>query len=404
MSLKSIAAEGIKLIDKNAQRHHMPLGAISYIDTSVKDSVYGISFCTDNPHQVEFIAHLLTLLPGTSSINIQSDDMFVLENLQFLYKGNKQVTIGQKIKSDIDVGNPPFYERGNSKDSRTGSKLIYDKHIKNAVANMSGRFEKRGPYITDTTWFQGGAQQGKFREWLFSSEFGLKTIIILPSDEFNVDDVKTGLCMFIGEAGYSEKISIIDYKTKEEFSADFRKVGYIVPNKELAELLPAVKTKTIYEWKRTKVQLGLSEAGEVLRGPKEVVNGTVKVLKRLLLDAEPEYYYTMPEHITDWSDSDKERFVTRYQPATGRKRWQEIAVGVIVEPGVIVPGEMNFTYTVTNGAGEKHKLHLMSKEVTAILKKTRTGKSLHTPQTVWVPYATEFNGWTDEQRTILNNI
>ena len=46
----------------------------------------------------------------------------------------------------------------------------------------------------------------------------------------------------------------------------------------------------------------------------------------------------------------------------------------------------------------------MSQEVTNILKKTRTGKSLHTPQTIWIPYATEFKGFTNSDKKIINNL
>ena len=48
----------------------------------------------------------------------------------------------------------------------------------------------------------------------------------------------------------------------------------------------------------------------------------------------------------------------------------------------------------------------MSNEVTQILKATRTGKSLHTPQTIWVPYATEFTGFSnnDIKNEIQNSV
>ena len=66
---------------------------------------------------------------------------------------------------------------------------------------------------------------------------------------------------------------------------------------------------------------------------------------------------------------------------------------------------MWFAYTVIEDAdAELHKEHLLSNEVQKILKVTRTGPSLHTPQTIWVPYATEFTGWTEEHRDILNEL
>ena len=70
----------------------------------------------------------------------------------------------------------------------------------------------------------------------------------------DLDDSKAiGLCMFSGEYGYNGVITVINYKTKEEFKYDFRKLGYVIPDKNLAALLPSIQTKTNYEWKRTSV-------------------------------------------------------------------------------------------------------------------------------------------------------
>ena len=241
----------------------------------------------------------------------------------------------------------------------------------------------------------------------------MKTIILLPSKEFDVDSGATELCMFNGTVGYDGLITVIDYETKKEFSCDFRKIGKVISDSKLAKLLPDVKTNTEYEWKRVMgIDLKFDKDENLIKGPKEVKGGSVKVLKRLRLGAEPEYYYTDPEFINDWTDSDKERFVTRYQPATqksddsnGGRLWYKIAVGTVVEPGTIVPGNFWFTYVnVEKGTGETHKKHLMSNEVTSILKKTRQSRSLHTPQTVWIPYATEFKGWTEFQKEIINEL
>jgi len=407
MNFKELAYRGIGLLNKANQHHQLPTCALEYIGHKKKNAVYAVHFSTDRKEHINTIKELSMKIDATSHILIKTDDVFIEKNLQYEFKGVKNVSINTNMAYDIPVGNPIFYERSSqAADSRTGSKLVYDDHIMNAVRQTSGKYKQNGPFITDTTWFQGGAKQGKFRKWLFGEEFGLKTIVILPAAEFDVDAGKTGLCMFIGEKGYNSDITVIDYVTKEEFTTDFRKIGYIITNKDLAVILPSIKTKTIYEWKRTAIDLKFSsDEGTVIEGPKEIKNGKVKVLKRLLLNAEPEYYYTSQKYVSDWTDSDQERFVTRYQPSTGRDRWQEIAVGTVVAPGVIVPGGMWFTYTVVKrGTGNKHKKHLMSKEITKILKATRTGKSLHTPQTVWVPYITEFSGFTNEQKQIINKL
>jgi|SaaInl85LU_5_DNA_1037374.scaffolds.fasta_scaffold02788_15 hypothetical protein len=414
MSYRKIAELGIGMINKANQHHQMPKSAFDLINIDLEDAVYGVSSSTDRPEHVDFIKELAMKIPHSSLVNAETNDPFVEENLRYEFRNHVKIKVNSNMKIDIDCGNPIFYERSsNATDSRTGSKLVYDKHIKNAVANLSGRFNIRGPYITDDSWFQGGSSQGTFREWLFGPEFGLKTIILLPSGEFDVDEGKTGLVMFDGEYGFAGPITVIDYTTKEEFTADFRKVGYIIPNKELASLLPAISTKTKYKWKKTKIELKFTkdEHENILEGPKEVKGGDIPVLKRLRLGQEPEYYYTTAEHVTDWTDSENERVVTRYQPNTqakddsGKRLWYKVAVGTTVKPGTIIPGGMWFTYVnVKKGTGENHLKHLMSTEVTKILKHTRKGKSLHTPQTIWVPYATEFDGWTEDHRKILNEL
>jgi hypothetical protein len=406
MSFKKLAERGIGQINKANQHHQMPLLALNFMPLDKENTVYSVSFSNDRAEHLEYIKQLAMKIPVNSKVNIQTQDPFITVNLANEFSNNSKVVIND-MKMDLDAGNPIFYERSDSAmDSRSGSKLVYDAHIMNAVKNLSGRCKERGPYITDTTWFQGGAKQGKFRDWLFGPEFGLKTIVLLPSSEFDVDADKTQLVMFMGEQGYDREITLIDYETKKEFTADFRKLGYVVKNEKLANLLPSIKTKSNYDWKRSKVSLKLNtKTGEILEGPKEIKNGDIPVLKKMLLNKEPEIYYTTKDQITDWTDVDKTRFVTGYNAGGTHADYYKILKGFIAPPGMVIPGDMWFTYTVIDDKDKDlHKKHLLSYEVQQILKATRTGKSLHTPQTIWIPYATEFNGWTDEQREILNEL
>lgn len=397
MSFKTIAQNGIDAIRKNNQQHQVPVSSLELLKGhwKKKDAVYGVHWSIDRKEHLDFIKKLSYTIDKSSCINVISDDPFVTLNLQHELKYLKNVEINS-MSYDLPAGNPIFYERSSaSTDSRTGSKLAFDKHIQNAVKRKTGKFKENGPFVTDLSWFQGEKGQGSFRRWLFGPEFGLKKIVILDNTEFDVSDQK-GLCMFYGEDGYNGPITIKNLITGDEFTEDFRSLGYIIINKTLAKLLPNISTVSKYSWKRTNNQL--SEIPEVK-------GGDIKVLGSMLLNQKPTYYYTDKKYIKDWTDIDQERVATRYQPATSHKRFYEIAVGTVIEPGVIIPGGLNFTYVnVDKGTGDQHKKHLMSKEVTAILKATRTGKSLHEPQTIWVPYATEFTGFTEDDKKIINNL
>lgn len=407
MSFREIAFRGIGMLNKANQHHQLPRCALEFWNLSHKNATYSVEFSTDRAEHIQTVKEIAMKLDHTSQLNLSTDDPFIEKNLQQEFKNHTNVSVNSKMTIDLSAGNPIFYERStNAQDSRTGSKLVYDEHIKNAVNRMSGKFPHTGPFITDTTWFQGGAKQGKFREWLFGPEFGLKTIVLLPSAEFDVDEDKTELCMFCGEKGYQGTITVMDYENKTRFVEDFRSLGYVIKDKDLAKVLPRIQTETKYDWKRSKISLKLdTKTGDILEGPPEVKNGKVKVLKKLLLNKKPQFYYTSKKYITDWTDVDQWRFVTGYNAGGTHADYYKILKGIVVPPGVIIPGDMWFTYVVIKRKdASRHKTHLLSEEVQQILKHTRTGKSLHTPQTIWVPYATEFNGFTNEQKKLLSKL
>lgn len=396
MTFRIQSAKGINYIRKNLQQHHIPLFVLDKHKRywKKKNCIYGLNWSVDRELSIDFMKKLSYIIDKSSLINIMCDDPFVELNLKYMLKDKDNIIINGE-EYDIPAGNPEFYRRSKkTADSRPGNALVYNKHIQNAVARKSGRFKHNGPFITDLSWFQGEGSQGTFRTWLFD-DFGLKNIIILDNKEFDVGNEK-GLCMFYGEDGYTGDITLENLITKEKFTKDFRSIGYIITDPILADLLPSISTPSRYKWERTN-----NELNDI----PEVKGGKVKVLKSMYLDQEPDYYYTSEEYINDWSDIDEERVATRYQPATGHNRFYEIAVGTVVPAGVVIPGYLKFTYTkVKKNTGQKHLSHLMSQEVTNILKKTRTGKSLHTPQTIWIPYATEFKGFTNSDKKIINNL
>jgi hypothetical protein len=399
MSFKALAQKGINGIRKTNQQHQMPVGSLKLFGRNwkKKNCIYGLCWSNDRIESIDFIKKLSYTIDSSSCINVLTEDPFVEHNLKQELKYLKNVKVNEfDMNYDLPAGNPEFYRRSpNASGSRVGNALIFDKHIQNAVARKSGKFKENGPFVTDWSWFQGEQGQGSFRRWLFGSNFGLKNLVILDSAEFDVSDTK-GLVMIYGEDGYDGPITVKNMITGSEFTKDFRKIGYIIVDENLAELLPKIATNKKYDWKRTNNQLDKIP---------EVKNGKVLVLGTMHLNQEPTFYYTSKKYISDWKDSDNERFVTRYQPATSHDRYYEIAVGAVIPPGVIIPGGMNFTYVnVEEGTGPTHKNHLMSKEVTKILKATRTGKSLHTPQTIWVPYVTEFKGFTKDDKKIINNL
>jgi hypothetical protein len=397
MNFKDIAQKGIDSIRKKNQQHQLPLSSLKSFGNhwKKKNAVYGIIWSIDRKEHLEFIKELSYTIDKSSSINVKCDDPFVMLNLEHELKYLTNVELNN-MSYDLPAGNPIFYERSEkASGSRVGNALAFDKHIQSAVKNKTGKFKENGPFVTDLSWFQGEQGQGSFRRWLFGTEFGLKNIIILDNKEFDVSDQK-GLCMFYGEDGYDGDITVKNLINGTEFTRDFRSIGYIILNEDLATLLPSISTKTKYDWKRTSNQLS---------DIPEVKGGKIRVLGTMLLNQDPTFYYTDEKYIQDWTDYEEERFATRYQPATSHNRFYEIAVGTVIPPKTIIPGGLHFTYVkVDAGTGEQHKKHVMSKEVTQILKATRTGKSLHKPQTIWVPYATEFTGFTDNDRKIINNL
>jgi len=398
MSFTTIAQRGIDGIRKNNQQHQMPLSSLECFGSfwKKKNCTYGLHWTVDRKESIDFIEKLSYTIDKTSKINVMCDDPFVTLNLESELEYLNNVRIND-MNYDLSAGNPEFYGRNSTNsDNRVGTLgLRYDSHIKKAVKDKSGKFKDNGPFITDLSWFQGEQGQGAFRRWLFSSEFGLKNIIILDNNEFDVSDAK-GLCMLFGEDGYDGTITVKNLINNTEFIKDFRKIGTVIINEKLADLLPTISTDTKYNWARTN---------NLLKDIPEVKGGDIKVLGSLRVDQEPTYYYTDKKYIKDWTDINEERFATRYQPATSLSTFYKIAVGTVVPPGDVIPGALNFTYVnVESGTGIQHKEHLMSDEVSAILKETRTGKSLHAPQTIWIPYATEFKGFTKSEKEIISKL
>jgi hypothetical protein len=397
MSFTNIAQQGIDLLRKNNQQHQMPISSLKYgHEFKIPNCVYGVEFSTDNKEQIKFIHRVSKHIDVNSIILVNSSDPFICSNLYQEFKNCPNVLVNSTMLYDIPVGNPEFYRRSDkTKNSRPGNSLVYDKHIMNAVEKKSGKQKENGPFVTDTSWFQGGQAQGVFRKWLLSEKFGLKHIIILDNKQFDVTDQKS-LCMFYGEDGYNGDITVEDEITKTNFKMDFRSLGVIIQDKKLAKLLPTIKTNKNYEWKRT---------GNELKKIPSIKNGKVKVLGTMHLNKKETFYYTDKKYIKDWSDINEERVVTRYNPATSHNRFYEISVCAVVPPGIIIPGGMNFTYCVVQkGTGATHLKHLTSEETKKILKHTRTGISLHTPQTIWIPYATQFKGYSKNARKIIDRL
>ena len=100
-----------------------------------------------------------------------------------------------------------------------------------------------------------------------------------------------------------------------------------------------------------------------------------------------------------------ERFVTGYQSGGMHHQNHMIIKTYIAEPNTFVPGHFDFTYIVVNkGEGKIHAKYLTSKEVSTILKYTRFGRSLHSPQTRFLPYVTEFLGFTEQEKKDLGKL
>jgi hypothetical protein len=133
-SFRDLAYQGIGIINKVNQHHQLPLYALEYMNLKEKNAVYAVPFSTDRKEHIDTLKEIEMALDPSSQLLVETDDPFVEKNIQQEFKHSTKVKVNTKMAYDLPAGNPIFYERSDTAmDSRTGSKLVYDEHIMNAV-------------------------------------------------------------------------------------------------------------------------------------------------------------------------------------------------------------------------------------------------------------------------------
>ena len=407
MGFTRILQAGIDLIHKSNQQHHIPDQVIDCINLTNPNIQIDINWCIDSKKMIDFLMKVLYNMHKESVINLKTNDPFIEENLKGRFKDEKNVYINGGIMKDIvqPIGNPIFFTR--SEDKRKGNSPEYHKQVMKAINEAPTHNE--WAFIIHTGWLTGEGEFETFRKFLY--EKGFKILIKLQSTDFDIDENETSCFLIYGEKGYTGTIEYRNVETGTVETFDFRKKNEIILNKTISEIVSKHRTKQKYIWRRTSVNLKTDNNGNVIQGPKEIKNGKIKVLKSLYVNGKSETYQTTIEELKkyaskkDLEDLQTERFVTGYQAGGMHHQNHMIIKSYIAEPGTFIPGHFNFTYIrVNTGEGKLHAKHLTSKETSKILKYTRFGRSLHTPQTRFIPYATEFSGYSKKDKDELSNI
>ena len=392
-------------LQSKRQMHPLHPEMLETLDFTMPDTRYGVIQATTRRLDWEVYEQVINRLHETSKLILISVDNFVYDKLinRYGHIENVIITTEKEMPYDIPIGNPIFFARSkNASSSKTGNSPVYHEHVKNAILNAE-QPDKGWCFVIHSGWLTGAKDLGKFRNFLY--EQGLKNIVKIPAADFDVDHAETKCFMVHGYLDYTGLITYEDLETGYKDDFDFRASDHIIPNKRLTEILSEVTTTTNYVWKRTDIPMSFDKEGNVIKGPLEVPNGALKVFKKGYVDGTLETFQTTIDHVEDLKDLHEERIVTGYQTGGMHHQNHMIIKCWVAYPGDVVPGGFNFTYSVVAaGTGEVHRKHLISKETNKILEHTRHGRSLHTPQTIFVPYATEFEGYTAQQKEILNEL
>jgi hypothetical protein len=445
MSYSKMAKRGESYLNKRDQRHQMPVESHTMIDTTLKNTVYGVPHSIDRVEHIEFIRNLCNSIDCSSSVNVTANDPFIVENIQIALDDVSNVTFDPKLTHDIEIFNSPWYERSpKATDKRTGSALAYDTYVKNSVKNLSGKHDIRGPYTSDMSWIGCGGSHMTFRGYLLGAEFGLKKIKFVEVSQFDSDQEVLEVCIFYGEKGYTGDVFVEN------------KDGTVVVGLP-AELRPTDKTKKseipviIYnefmtafqqdeknQYKWSNDYRGFSKS---LYNNLEIKDGNIRILRGINSDGIAKYIYSTHDRIKKvvqpifdisyqktlskckgtpkdpvkhkkefmekkWNtfysayNSDNSIVATRSGPAG--KEWYDLTATALVKSKTIVPGGVWFNYIEAPHTEAKlHVSHLRSAEVSTILKNTRKTKGLSVVASSYVPRATKNFVWTPYQKKIL---
>lgn len=317
----------------------------------------------------------------TQVCNIKKDDWIFLENkmshkrwsLFFRYNGIDEKSLDIKyitqeeffnlknVKFDVIVGNPPY------NDSNNGNIPIYHKFVK-----KSQELADQVLMIIPSSFAISNERNGSEVRQLVGTK-QTEVIKFLPSDIFETADVET--LYFIWKKGSTNKTRIINIEDEEYSTTNYT---YIWRNKKVKSILEKCgtvdsKDSWIKFYRMENSKLDGKETDTVTTINKD----KVEITKTTTVDRYVNYY----------------RVVTSFLPNSPN----HLDVSHIVKPGVSVKDGYTVSLCSSKEEAENLSTYLKCKLVLFIYNKTKTSRTLRSPQLKFIPEVPLDRSWTDNE-------
>lgn len=313
--------------------------------------------------------------------NIQKGDWIYLENsmsykrwlLYFTIFDTKEDSLNIKyvteeeffnlenVKFDVIVGNPPY------NDSNNGNIPIYHKFVK-----KSQELANQVLMVVPSSFAISNERNGDEVRQLVGT-VQTEVIKFLPSDTFDTADVET--LYFIWKKGSTNNTRIIN-SNGEEYSTD--NYTYIWRNKKVKSILEKCgtvesKDSWIKFYRMENSKLDGKETNTVTTINKD----KVEITKTTTVDRYVNCY----------------RVVTSFLPNSPN----HLDVSHTVEPGVSVKDGYTVSLCSSKEEAENLSTYLKCKLVLFIYNKTKTSRTLRSPQLKFIPKVPLDRSWTDKE-------
>lgn len=313
--------------------------------------------------------------------NIQKGDWIYLENsmsykrwlLYFSVLNIKEVDLDiryitqkeffnlKNIKFDVIVGNPPY------NDSNNGNIPIYHKFVQ-----KSQELSNQVSMIIPSSFSISNERYGSEVRQLVGT-VQTKVIKFLPSNTFDNADVET--LYFTWKKGSTNKTRIINDDSEEYFTTNYT---YIWRNKTVKSILE--KCNTI-ESKNSWIKFHRMENSKLDGKETDTVTSINKdkleITKTTTVDRYVNHY----------------RVVTSFLPNS----LNHLDVSYTVEPGISVKDGYTVSLCSSKEEAEHLSTYLKCKLVLFIYNKTKTSRTLRSPQLKFIPKVPLDRSWTDKE-------